>query len=227
MQNSLVCVLINNLVFNILNVKNMKLNKFLLVLSVCFVAFTSCKNERETETFESVEAQEEAFNEDLENARQDNELLAAIQTNPELSTFAEGLNNWEVEDSIDVRDEDVIVFAPTNMAYSQIRQNTEAGNMLEIDDEDLIAYHIIETDDDMASLREEIRNSNDTLSIATMNGEDLKLSLDGNSLVLTGATGESARVTDSIQAGTGMVYIIDRVLLPRDNNREVTITDEG
>lgn len=58
-----------------------------------------------------------------------------------------------------------------------------------------------------------------------MNGEDLKLSLDGNSLVLTGATGESARVTDSIRAGNGMVYIIDRVLLPRDNNREVTISN--
>ena len=205
----------------------MKLNKFLLTIMLLFIAFTSCKNERETETFESVEAQEEAFNEDLENARQENEILAAIQTNPELSTFAEGLNNWDVEDSLDVRDDDIIVFAPTNMAYSQIRQNTEAGNMLEIDDNELISYHIIEADNDMASLREEIRNSNDTLNVATMQGEDLKLSLDGNSLVLTGASGESARVTDSIQAGNGMVYIIDRVLLPRDNKREVTITDEG
>lgn len=204
----------------------MKFNNFFLVLSLSFLAFTSCKNERERETLENEQVREEAFNENLEDARLDNELLAAIQTNPELSTFAEGLNNWEMEDSLDTGDENMLVFAPTNLAYSQIRQETEAGEMLEIDDEDLIAYHIIETDDDMASLREEIRNANDTLSIAAMNGEDLKISLDGNSLVLTGATGESARVTDSIQAGNGMVYIIDRVLLPRDNSREVTISNK-
>lgn len=206
----------------------MKLNKFLIMFSLMFIAFTSCKDsERENETVETMETTDENFNDRLSDARSNDDVVNAVESNPELSTFATGLNAWNVEDSINNTEEEMIVFAPTNMAYSQVRQNTEAGNMIEIEDEELISYHIIKKDNDIAALKEEIRNANDTLSIATMQGEDLKLSLDGNSLVLTGATGESARVTDSIRAGDGMVYIIDRVLLPRDTSREVTISDEG
>lgn len=206
----------------------MKINKFLIMFSLMIVALTSCKdNERESETVETVETTDENFNDRLTEARSNDDLVNAVESNPELSTFATALNAWNVEDSLGTKEGEMIIFAPTNMAYSQVRQNTEAGNLIAIDDEEIISYHIIESGDDLAALKEEIRNSNDTLTIATMQGEDLKLSLDGNSLVLTGATGESARITDSIQAGNGMVYVIDKVLLPRETSREVKISNEG
>lgn len=212
----------------------MKLNKiYLMLLALLFVGFTSCKdNERETETFEDTEAQDEAFNERLEEARGNNDVLAAVRSNAELSTFAEGLLTLNVEDSLETGEEqnregsELVIFAPTNLAYSQVHQNDDQ-EMLGTDSEELTSYHIVRTEGDMRSLREEIRNTNDTLVVESMQGEDLKLSLDGNDLVITGVTGESARVTDSIEAGNGMVYIIDRVLMPRDTSREVTITDEG
>lgn len=206
----------------------MKMNRFLMLFGLLFIAFTSCKdNEREAETIE-VETTDEDFNERLSNARSNDDVVNAVESNAELSTFATAFNAWNVQDSVDTSQGEIIVFAPTNMAFSKVRQNTEAGTMIEIEDEELISYHIIKADNDLAEIKEEIRNSNDTITYASLQGEDLKFSLDeNNSLVLTGATGESARVTDSIKAGNGMVYIIDKVLLPRDTSREVTISNEG
>lgn len=205
----------------------MKLNKILILFSIMFIAFASCKdNERESETIEAVETTDENFNERLENARENDDVVSAVEGNPELSTFATGLNAWNVEDTLNTIDGEMLVFAPTNMAYSEVRQR-EGQEMISLDSEEIISYHIIKTSDDLAQLREEIRSSNDTVKVQTVQGEELKLTLDGNSLVLTGATGVSARVTDSIQAGNGMVYIIDKVLLPRDTSKEVTITNEG
>lgn len=206
----------------------MKMNRFLMLFGLLFIAFTSCKdNEREAETIE-VETTDEDFNERLSNARSNDDVVNAVESNAELSTFATAFNAWNVQDSVDTSQGEIIVFAPTNMAFSKVRQNTEAGTMIEIEDEELISYHIIKADNDLAEIKEEIRNSNDTITYASLQGEDLKFSLDeNNSLVLTGATGESARVTDSIKAGNGMVYIIDKVLLPRDTSREVIISNEG
>lgn len=205
----------------------MKMNKFLIMFSFLFVAFTSCKdNEKESETIETVETTDENFDNRLENARGNDDVVNAVESNPELSTFATGLNAWNVEDSLNTTDEEMLIFAPTNMAYSEVQQR-EGQEMISLDSEEIISYHILKSSDDLAQLKEEIRSSNDTVVVQTMQGEDLRLSLDGNSLVLTGATGVSARVTDSIQAGNGMVYIIDKVLLPRDTSKEVTITNEG
>lgn len=205
---------------------NLKLNKFLVISFFTLVAFTSCKdNERETETIETVETTDEDFENRRMAAGNMDGIIEAVETNAELSTFATALNAWNVQDSVEKMEGEVIIFAPTNMAFSTVRQNTEAGTMIAIEDEEMISYHIIRSEDDLAAIKEEIRSMNDTLKLATVQGEDLMLSLDGNSLVLTGATGESARITDSIQVGNGMVYFIDKVLLPRDPNKEVIISN--
>lgn len=206
----------------------LKLNKFLGICFLMLIAFTSCKdNERDSETIETVETMDEDFENRQMGAGNMNDVIDAVEANPELSTFATGLNAWNVEDSVETMEGEMIIFAPTNMAFSTVRQNTETGSMIAIEDEEMISYHIIRSEDDLAAIKEEIRSMNDTLNMATIQGEDLKLSLDGNALVLTGATGESARITDSIQAGNGMVYIIDKVLLPRDPSKEVIISNEG
>lgn len=205
----------------------MKVNRMIMILSILFIGFTSCKdNEREeTENIETV--QEENFEDRLEDARGTEDVINAVSSNPELSTFATGLDAWNVEDSVETAEGEILVFAPTNLAYSEVTQR-EGQQMVAIDSEEIIPYHIIKTSDDLADLKQEIRESNDTVVVQTMQGEELKLSLDGNTFVLTGATGVSARVTDSIQAGNGMVYIIDKVLFPRDVEREVTIkANEG
>lgn len=205
----------------------MKLNKIAVLFSLLFIVFTSCKDkEGEAESIDMVETQEETFDQRLEDARGNDDVINAVEGNPELSTFAVGLNAWNVQDTLRDSEKEILVFAPTNLAYSRTNQMDE-GAMVELDSEEIISYHIIETENDFAALKEEIRQLNDTLEIATVQGEPLKLSLDGNALVITGATGVSARVTDSIQAGDGMLYIIDKVLFPRDTSREVKISDEG
>lgn len=203
----------------------MRLNKIFIMTALILFAVTSCKDkEREAETMEPI--QEENFDDRLEDARGSDDVVIAVESNPELSTFATGLNAWDLQDSLRNSERKMIIFAPTNLAYSRTNQRDD-GAMIEIDSEAIISYHIIETQKDIAGLKEEIRKSNNNLEIETVQGEPIKLSLEGNALVVTGATGVSARVTDSIRAGNGMVYIIDKVLLPRDTSREVIITGEG
>ncbi|NJW51859.1 fasciclin domain-containing protein [Salinimicrobium oceani] len=204
----------------------MRIQKILMLFAVLFLAFSCKDNERDTESIEITEGVDENFDNRLEEARGDDDVVNAVESNPELSTFATGLNAWNVEDSIDTAEEDILIFAPTNIAYSTISQE-EGQEMLALDSEEIIAYHILKTPKDLAELKAEIRNANDTLMVETMQGEDLKLSLDDDAVVLTGVTGISARVTDSVQAGNGTVYIIDKVLLPREFSKEVTITNEG
>lgn len=203
----------------------MRLNKIFIMIALLLFVVTSCKDkEREAETIDSM--QEENFDDRLEDVRSNDDVVNAVESNPELSTFATGLNAWNLQDPLRDSEMEMIIFAPTNLAYSQTNQKDD-GAMIEIESEEIISYHIIEIENDLATLKEEMRQSNDTLEIETMQGEALKLSLDGGTLVVTGATGVSARVTDSIQAGGGMVYIIDKVLFPRDISRELMINDEG
>ena len=203
----------------------MKSHNLILVFLAVIFSLSSCKNnERESEVSSLEEITSET--EDMETNRAD-EIIEAVESNPELSTFATALNAWNVEDSVETMEGEMIILAPTNMAFSLVRQNSEAGSLVAIEDEELISYHILKTGEEMADLKEEIRTMNDTLKMQTVQGEEIKLSLDGDALVITGATGDSARITDSIQVGGEMVYIIDKVLLPRDVSKEVVITPEG
>jgi hypothetical protein len=81
----------------------MKIKNIILFSGLVLLGFNSCKdNEREVDTeAETLEMQEENFEENVEELRQRNATVDAIEGNPELSTFATGLNVWNVEDTLD------------------------------------------------------------------------------------------------------------------------------
>ena len=204
----------------------MKMNRLIWMFSIIFVSLSACKdNEREVDTeVEDLEMQEENFDANVEDLRERNSTVDAIEGNPELSTFATGLNTWNIEDTLDQVNESYMVFAPSNRAYSRVYQQ-QGYDILETSPEAVIPYHMVKADYSMEELKQEIQQANGSLKLPTFEGEEITFSLEGENIVLTGATGETANVTESFDIENGTAFIIDGVLLP-EGIASVTITTE-
>lgn len=185
--------------------------------------FISCKNEeRELETDPgTIEMEEELVDERMSFG---DSILDAIEQDPELGTFAAALNSWNVEDTLNEIEEEFIIFAPSNIAYSQIYQD-HGQDLLEANADDVVAYHLVKTSE-IDNIRQELMTKGDSLSLETLQGEEITLALEEGNMVLYGGKGNKATVTDSIQGPNGMVYIIDGVLLPGTIETKVVITAE-
>lgn len=206
----------------------MKMNRTLMILGLSFLTLSACKdNEREVETeVEDIEVVEENFQQDLEQMRQDDSLVSQVSARPELSTFAAGLQVWNVEDSLANAQRPIVIFAPTNDAYSNIYQE-HGRELLGSTSNRIIPYHIIKSGIGTNGLKQEIQNANGSLRVQTMQGEELVLSMNGGNITLTGGNETTAQVIDSVQSPGGTIYIVDEVLLPNEVDTEVTITAEG
>ena len=196
-----------------------------MLSGILMILFGSCKN-NETKTDDAtLEVQEENFEENVEDLRQRNATVDAIEGNPELSTFATGLNTWNVEDTLDLITEPYMVFAPSNRAYSRVYRQ-QGYDILETTPESVIPYHIVKGDFTREELKQEIEMVNGTLILSTLEGENITFSLDGDKIVLTGATGEKANITESFEIENGTGYIIDKVLLPEGIDRVIITPEE-
>ena len=207
------------------------MKRYLIFLfGLLVISLSSCKdNEREEDEMdndiESLTTDEESFDERVEEMRQRNATVDAIEGNPQLSTFAQGLNVWNVEDRLDNMDGRYIIFAPTNTAYSNVY--TEQGtDRLETNPDEVISYHIVMRDLDMDQLKSEIKNANGKLMLPTFSEEEITAGMDGDNIVLTGNTGIKANITNSFEIENGTAYVIDAVLLPEGLDTEVTIEAE-
>ncbi|MCC8360737.1 fasciclin domain-containing protein [Salinimicrobium sediminilitoris] len=204
----------------------MKIKNIILFSGLLLLGFNSCKdNEREVDTeAETLEMQEENFEENVEELRQRNATVDAIEGNPELSTFATGLNVWNVEDTLDQVTGSYMVFAPSNRAYSLVYRQ-QGYDILTTTPEAVIPYHIVKADYTMDELRSEIQNANGSLVLPTFEGENITFTMEGDKIVLTGTTGLKANITESFEIANGTAYIIDSVLMP-EGIATVTITTE-
>ncbi|MHA6281348.1 fasciclin domain-containing protein [Salinimicrobium sp. CAU 1759] len=200
-----------------------------LVLCSAFLIFSlnSCKdNEREVDRdAESLEMQEENFDESVENLRERNSTVDAIEGNPELSTFATGLNVWNIEDTLDMVTEPYMVFAPSNRAYSRVYRQ-QGYDILETTPESVIPYHMVKANYTHDELKQEIRNANGSLVLPTFEGEEITFKMDGDKVVLVDANGVTANIMETFDIENGTAYIIDTVLLPAGLVEPVTLSTE-
>lgn len=205
----------------------MKWNRWIFITGFLFLGLNSCKNEEEeTVDPENMEQEAEVFEEELSEFRERNVVVDAIEANPELSTFAAGLNVWNIEDALQKIEGPYTIFAPTNTAYSAV-YGQQGYDVLDNHPDEVIPYHIVRAAFKPEELRKEIEEAGGEVSYDTLEGEEIVFSLDGDDIVLTGATGDKARVTGSFPIENGTAYTIDAVLLPEGIDTDVTITGEN
>lgn len=202
----------------------MNLKKFIWSLSLLLV-FTACKD-RETEA--EVPLEDELETETLEQEYpypENDQLVTAIEADPELSTFGVALNAWNVEDRIQTLEGPLTIFAPSNAGYSGLNQE-HGQQLIELNSEEIVEYHVVRSGFTMDELKQQIQQSQDSLKLETLSGEQLAVTMDGNTVTLHGATGDKANITSSFEAGEGQVFVIDQVLLPEDVRNRITLTAE-
>jgi uncharacterized surface protein with fasciclin (FAS1) repeats len=103
------------------------------------------------------------------------------------------------------------VFAPTDDAFAALPEGTVDTLLLPENKDQLTAvltYHVVAGKVMAADL-------SDGQEVETVQGEILTVNIDGDSVTLTDATGNTVNVVDTdIEADNGVIHVIDGVVLP-------------
>ena len=111
------------------------------------------------------------------------------------------------------------VFAPTNDAFAKLPAGT-VETLLKPENKGKLAgiltYHVIAGNLMAKDVVAAIKKGNGKAEVTTVNGQKLTITLMGDKVMITDASGNSAHVTTADLKGTnGVVHVIDGVLLPK------------
>jgi uncharacterized surface protein with fasciclin (FAS1) repeats len=140
-------------------------------------------------------------------------VIEAANSLGDLNTFVKAINQSGLTDrlndknALNVRNHTYIIFAPVDAAFNSLPSGTLNSLMQNKDDLNyLLGYHIIED-----AKVNDIGNLQGISTLKTLDGKDLNLSY-SNGLMVNGV-----RALNSMKYDHGIIYAIDKVLLPDDN----------
>ncbi len=132
-----------------------------------------------------------------------------------LGTFVKAITQADMIDrlndkgTLNLQNDTYIVFAPNDAAFRSLPSQAWNSIMANKDDlNTLLEYHIVENPN-----VDDIRNLRNIDTLKALDGRDVNLSYDNGALTVNGA-----RVLESRMYSDGIVYVVDRVLLPDDND---------
>lgn len=133
------------------------------------------------------------------------DIVALASETPSLSTLVQALQAADLEGALQGAGP-YTVFAPTNEAFAALPAGT-LENLLKPENKqqlvDILTYHVVEGNVQSTDL-------SNGMSAKTLNGADLKVMLNGSSVMINDAT-----VTmPDVAASNGVVHVIDKVILP-------------
>jgi uncharacterized surface protein with fasciclin (FAS1) repeats len=111
------------------------------------------------------------------------------------------------------------VFAPTNAAFNKIPADALA-NLLKPENKATLAgiltYHVVAGNIDAETLTNLIKKSKGVAVVKTVNGQELKASIENGKVVLTDAKGGKATVVAAdLKASNGVIHVTDAVSMPK------------
>lgn len=108
------------------------------------------------------------------------------------------------------------VFAPTNEAFNALLEElgVTAEELLAREDlADILTYHVVPQQLLAADVLAAVEEAGGTAEVETVNGATISVTVDGENVMIN----DSATVTmTDLQAGNGVVHVIDAVLLPAE-----------
>ena len=178
----------------------MKFSKILSLVAVCGLAIfaVSCDNKTTETTGEEV-IQEMVVEEDP------NTVVDIAVGSPDHTTLVAAVSAAGLVETLS-GDGPFTVFAPTNAAFGALPEGT-VESLLEPENKDqltaILTYHVV-AGNVMAE------NLSDGQVVTTLNGQELKVSINNGIVTINGATVVAADLAGS----NGVVHVIDAVLLP-------------
>ena len=110
------------------------------------------------------------------------------------------------------------VFAPTNAAFDLLPAGTVDTLLKPASKATLtkvLTYHVVPGRLDSTALAAKIQAGGGTATLTTVQGEPLKVSMQGSSVVVTDTKGNVATVTTAdVYQKNGVIHVIDKVLMP-------------
>ena len=190
----------------------MKKNNLLLFIAVfVFTGMTSCGNKEEANTGDTTQAQTPAATEAVgggaasvqDDVSKPNVVKVAVGS-PDHTTLVAAVKAAELVDVL-AQSGPYTVFAPTNAAFDQLPKGTVEGLLKpekRADLQNILQYHVT------TSMYSEIMFK-DGMKLGMANGGSVTVfKKDGKLMV------NDANIVGSVPASNGIVYVVDKVLLP-------------
>ncbi len=110
------------------------------------------------------------------------------------------------------------VFAPTNEAFAKLPAGT-VETLLKPENKsklaDILTYHVVAGDMTAAKLSQKIEEGGGQAKLETVEGKVLLAKKDGDTITLTDAKGDTAKVTIAdVMQSNGVIHVIDTVMMP-------------
>ncbi len=110
------------------------------------------------------------------------------------------------------------VFAPTNTAFDMLPAGTVDTLLKPANKATLtkvLTYHVVSGRLDSAALAAKIRAGGGSATLTTVQGEPLKVSMQGSDVIVTDTKGNVATVTTAdVYQKNGVIHVVDKVLMP-------------
>lgn len=111
------------------------------------------------------------------------------------------------------------VFAPTDDAFAKVPKATLDGLMRPAQKTvlaDVLKYHVVAGKLTAADIAAKITEGGGKAMLKTVNGQDLTATMSGDKIMLAGADGSKATVTQGdVNQSNGVIHVVDGVLTPK------------
>jgi uncharacterized surface protein with fasciclin (FAS1) repeats len=180
-------------------------SRFAVVAAVSALSlFAAACGDDEEEPAAAAPAAEQAAPPADEQSSGGQDVVALAQGNDDLSTLVDAVTAAELAETLQ-GEGPYTVFAPTNAAFDavgeeQLQELLQPENREQLSD--ILTYHVVEGEMKAADLESGM--------IETVNGEQLEVQVDGDSV----RVGDATVTQPDVDAANGVVHVIDGVLMP-------------
>lgn len=211
----------------------MKKRRFLLssFLAFAVLALVACQNNnRQNQPMNSMgETDSEMNSERMQDGEMTRNAMAAnddtsvfdiARDNDDLTNFSQNLNTQEATQTLDMGEGPYTVFAPEDAAYDEL--SDQDRNDANADPIASLEYLVVEDELTEAELRTQAERANGQYTLATLQGDEITVTLNGDDIVLKDAMGNEATIVETYDdAFNGIVHVIDGVLRPMRDGQQI------
>lgn len=195
----------------------MRIYSKILLASAATLALAACAQEATDASAEGTVEEDAADAMAAAEPAEPATIVGVAQGNENFSTLVTAVTAADLGETLS-GEGPFTVFAPTNDAFAKVDADTLSELLTPEKKDDLTAlltYHVVAGKLTAADVAKAITDGGGTATLTTVQGAELKASMDGENVVLEDAVGGKSTVTMvDVEATNGVIHAIDTVVMP-------------